>query len=192
MKYYSWLVLETCGRKFLCQCDCGNKQYILKFDLKSGKSKMCRQCSNKTKKGKPNLANAKHGLCETPTWVSWVEMRRRCYSKHRKEYPNYGGRGIKVCDEWKNSFQTFVNDMGIRPNGHTLERIDNNSDYSPKNCKWIPRAEQELNKRSNVFIEVEGKIMCVAQAARFLNKAPSTIYSQLRRKFLLSNRKSDP
>jgi hypothetical protein len=107
-------------------------------------------------------------------------MRRRCYAPHRKEYPNYGGRGIAVCDRWKDSLTNFIGDMGERPDGHTLDRIDNNGPYSPENCRWVPRAEQELNKRSNVRYAIFGEMLTLAEAARKYGIGVNTLHNRVR------------
>lgn len=89
-----------------------------------------------------------HGMSKTIEYRAWCEMRRRCYDPQRKQYKDYGGRGIKVCDRWNESFDNFYEDMGDKPTpNHSLDRIDVNGDYTPDNCKWSDRTEQNYNQR---------------------------------------------
>lgn len=83
---------------------------------------------------------------KTPEYRAWIDMRRRCLNPSRSDYHYYGGRGITVCDNWLNSFNSFLTDMGQRPEGLTLDRLDNNGNYEPSNCKWVTRAEQNKNR----------------------------------------------
>ena len=93
----------------------------------------------------------------------WVNMKQRCTNPNDRSYPNYGGRGIKVCAAWGDSFQQFYTDMGARPTGYSIDRIDNDGDYEPSNCKWSTHKEQQSNKRSNRWITYGGNTMTVTQ-----------------------------
>lgn len=114
-------------------CDCGVVKNIRATYLKTEYFKSC-GCR----------VGVTHGKSNTPTYRSWAAMKDRCSNKKDK---NYGGRGIKVCDRWSESFENFYEDMGERPEGYTLDRIDSNNDYKPSNCRWSSNTEQAVNKR---------------------------------------------
>lgn len=122
-----------------------------------------------------------HGMDGTPTYRSWVDMKRRCYSPQRPDYHRYGGRGITVCEAWRNSFEAFFADMGMRPDGKTLDRIHNDKAYEPGNCKWSTRTEQGRNTRTNRIVVVDGISMSVAEAAEKHEINAATIISRLGR-----------
>lgn len=108
----------------------------------------------------------KHGRCGTPEYRAWQGMLRRCCNPHSKSYPDYGGRGISACERWKASFEAFFADMGERPSAdHSIDRIDNSLGYSPENCRWATRAEQQRNRRDNVYLEHAGKRMMLVDWA---------------------------
>ena len=96
----------------------------------------------------------------------WDQMRRRCNNPKAKQFADYGGRGIKVCERWQTSFQNFLADMGPRPEGMTIERIDNNGDYKPDNCRWATRKEQNENRRICIHCVLNGERMTLAEACR--------------------------
>ena len=98
--------------------------------------------------GKQSFRNFKHGMTDTSEYRTWSSMKRRCLTKTSKEYKYYGGRGITICERWVNSFQNFLKDMSMKPTSlHTIERVDVNGNYEPKNCIWIPKSEQYKNRR---------------------------------------------
>jgi len=135
-------------RKWLCKCSCGDDYIVAEGDLKQGKSTQCKKCSRK-KKGELYWNN--------PLYSTYCGMKQRCNDKNSQAYENYGGRGIKVCERWnkRKGFDNFLKDMGECPEGYTLDRIDNDGNYEPNNCRWADKNVQANNKRKN--IEFKGK-----------------------------------
>ena len=119
------------------------------------------------------------------TYQSWLDMKQRCYNPKAQQFKNYGRRGITVCRRWVTSFSNFLSDMGERPKGFTLERKDNDSGYSPSNCKWATRIEQRRNQRRCVFLEKDGKRMTVEEWGREIGKHPETLRTRIRKGYPL-------
>ena len=144
------------GLKYcLCLCSCGNEKKIAQGHVKSGETKTC-GCRT----GKPPLR-------KRPLYAAYLSMKQRCYSESEPGYKYYGARGIKVCQRWLDSFDAFLSDMGPRPDGCSLDRIDNNGDYKPENCRWATKVEQFVNRRGNIlYVEYEGKPQPVMVLAR--------------------------
>jgi hypothetical protein len=106
-------------------------------------------------------------------------MKARCYNQNDKAYANYGGRGITVCNKWKDSFETFYADMGSKPKGTTLDRINNDGNYEPSNCKWSSMSEQGRNRRTNRLIEYKKEIKTIVEWSEELNIPYSAIRNRL-------------
>ena len=125
-----------------------------------------------------------HGLSTSKeysgTYNSWMEMRKRCFSSSYKDFKYYGGRGVSVCLRW-NSFETFLNDMGKKPRGMTLERMNNDNDYMPSNCRWATRSEQVINRRVTKFASINGKKLCLAHWANELGISSSALYHHMKK-----------
>lgn len=113
-------------------------------------------------------------------YSTWKSMKSRCYNKNTNTYHRYGGRGISVCDEWKDNFWQFVDDMEPRPKNHTLDRIDNSGPYSKENCRWATSIEQQSNKVTNLKIIFEGQIYTETELSR-KTRIPRTTIQQRRR-----------
>lgn len=146
---------------YLCECECGNQKIVAKSHLTTGHTSSCgcKVIDMAIDRNKGWLAkhNEKHGMSNTPFYEVWSKMKHRCYNENNKNYHNYGGRGIRVCDEWHN-FENFMDDMYnsyIKFNKKygegtaTLERKDVNGDYCKDNCTWVTIQEQQQNKRNN-------------------------------------------
>lgn len=116
--------------------------------------------------------------CRTPEWMAWQNMRARCHNQNLRQYKDYGGRGIKVCDQWqgKGGFKTFLNDVGFRPSEeYTLDRIDNALNYEPGNVRWATRYQQNSNTRKNIYLTANGKTQTISQWSRELGIPNSTL-----------------
>jgi hypothetical protein len=157
---------------WLCKCDCGANTTVRGTNLtrmkKPTKSCGCLQVESATT----------HGKRTHPLYNIWTEMNRRCRATNRNNSDTYSLKGISVCERWQgnNGFTNWLGDMGERPtDNHTLERIDNNKGYSPENCRWATKAEQNRNRSDTTRLVYNGKKMCAAELARIIGINPSTV-----------------
>ena len=153
--------------KWHCVCDCGNVCVVDGNKLKIGHTTSC-GCRQIERAKKVNTTHGQGGIRSgriTRTYRSWQSMKARCYNENHDAYPYYGERGVTICERWLHSFESFYEDMGDRPPGHTIDRIDNAGNYEPSNCRWASDTLQK-NNRSGVYeITVEGVTMNASQAA---------------------------
>lgn len=171
------------GWNWLCRCDCGNEAVVSGGHLRGLKTKSC-GCSRKETK------NFTHKMTGSRLYKVWNAMKSRCYYEKSEMFKHYGGRGITVCDEWKNNFISFY-DWSIK-NGYdenaergqcTIDRIDVNENYEPNNCRWATIKQQANNTRRNHLIKYNGKTQTVSQWANELGVEPDSIFNRLRKGF---------
>lgn len=157
-----------------CRCDCGNTKIIDGSALKRKATISCR-CYQKEQV-------TKHGKSYTAEYKTWIRMKQRCYDKNTNSYKNYGKRGIKMCRRWRSSFENFLEDMGKRPSPkHSIDRIDNNGDYTPENCKWSTQKQQHRNKRSNRLITFKNKTKTMTEWSEIVGISSNAIHKRLKR-----------
>lgn len=142
-----------------CLCNCGNSKTTTSRCLRSGDTISCGCAYSEGNRGKRKT----HGGSESETYTVWTGMRARCYNKRNPKYPHYGGRGI--CVEWE-SYAGFLADMGEKPKGLSIDRIDVNGNYSKNNCRWATQLEQQNNRRNNRIVEFNGESLTMAQFCR--------------------------
>jgi hypothetical protein len=151
-----------------CRCDCGTEKRVSLGNLLRGNTLSC-GCRRGTRHFKHGLATRDHSL-RPRAYSSWVAAKERCFSPGSAHFDQYGARGIVMCERWRWSFTEFLSDMGERPEGFTLERIDVNGNYEPGNCKWIPANHQTRNTRSSIRLEVDGSTLGSDELAAMLNR----------------------
>lgn len=166
---------DKCGnRRWLCRCACGVKKAIHASNLPRIQSCGCLKAKLNGDKHRT------HGQSKTDIYLIWQAMINRCERPETDSYPRYGGRGIRVCDRWRSSFEDFKSDMGWRPFGTSLERKNRDGNYEPSNCKWATAKEQGRNKSNNALITAFGQTRCLTEWAE-VRKFP---YSTLKKRYL--------
>jgi len=169
LKFGRWLVLgraptKSSGHRYWrCQCDCGVIREVYQVSLTRGLSHSC-GCYQSDKAA---IMHYEHGYGSrtnrNPTYTTWASMKGRCLNPNNGRYAQYGGRGITVCDRWRDSFEAFLADMGERPTHyHSLERIDNDGPYNPDNCRWATKIDQARNRRSSHLVTFNGETKTIA------------------------------
>lgn len=181
------------------RCDCGGEKFVRPRSLTSGKTMSC-GCLAKERATELCLSRVKHGYARVApsddrrVYRAYHGMLNRCYNPNAGKYDDYGGRGIYVCDSWRGEggFERFISDMGPKPKGCSIERIDNDGPYSADNCRWATTREQCNNRRSNVVLSYGGKTQTLTQWCTELGMKFSTVYDRLKRGWPVERALSEP
>lgn len=162
--------------RWICKCDCG----VIK-DIDGGALKKAHSCGCYARE-QSSIRNRKHGMDGKPEYKAWEAMRARCYRKTDKNYADYGGRGITVCQEWRDSFEAFLAHVGMRPGkGFSIGRIDNDGNYEKGNVRWETQIQQQRNKRTTRFLTINGETKPVSEWAAIVGINKQTITERLKR-----------
>lgn len=177
-RFGSWTAIaldRTNGHRtwWRVRCDCGTEAVVRADSLTGGGSVRCTSCQAALS----SQVHSTHGMSHGPEWRSWSAMRDRCEREGATGYSIYGGRGVRVCDRWA-SFELFFADMGPRPPGTTLDRIDPDGHYEPNNCRWATALEQNRNRRRTVFLEANGQRKALSDWAERLGVSHITLYKR--------------
>ena len=150
---YGYVQRNTKQPTWLCRCECGNATVVMGAKLRNGTTNSCGCLKKKN--------SVTHGGSKSSTYQSWRAMRERCCNPNNSHYASYGGRGITVCDSWQHSYEAFITDMGERPPGTSIDRIDISKGYEPTNCRWATAKEQSRNTTRSVNLTYMGETLCV-------------------------------
>jgi hypothetical protein len=168
------------NRVWTCRCDCGTLKEVWQTNLYSGMSVSC-GCYARERASECNRKYNRPSK-QIPEYNVWANLRARCQDRNDKRYACYGGRGISVCERWNTSFQAFLDDMGSRPSPkHSIDRIDNDGNYEPVNCRWATTAEQQSNKQTTHLVRCGDAIGTVTEWARICGMANATLTERLNR-----------
>lgn len=173
-KRFGRLVVQSlAGRqrvRWNCLCDCGNTKIILAIALQRSVEQGGTRSCGCLQKERASESRSSHRMSASPEYKAWAAVKTRCTNLRQKQWMDYGGRGIKMCDAWLDSFEAFYADIGPLPaSGYTVERNDNTKGYEPGNVRWATRTEQQRNKRNSRMITFNGKTQCVSAWAEELN-----------------------
>jgi hypothetical protein len=190
MRFGRLVVLGATGERghrgwvWRCLCDCGNESLVITTKLRRGTTRSC-GCGrgfhgpvSEEQRTHLREIHTVHGRHGTPIYHKWGSMRARCENPQNRGYKDYGGRGIRVCERWQ-TFENFYADMGDPPPGMSLERINNDGDYEPSNCRWATMSQQNRNKRGNRLLTDEGRTQCLTAWAEEVGICVPTLHCRL-------------
>jgi len=164
--------------KILCRCDCGNEKLIYRYDITGGHTKSCGCFRNEQVVAAIQTHGHSKRRQRSGEYESWAGIIQRTTNEENSEYRNYGGRGIAVCERWK-TFANFLDDMGIRPKGFSIERIDVNGNYEKANCVWANAKTQSRNKRDSIWLTIDGRTLHIKEWSEISGTKYDTIHHRV-------------
>lgn len=168
---------------WLCRCDCGTESIKMGKYLRNGDTQSC-GCAQTEYRAAGHVihggAKRKSSGRLSTEYVSWRDAKERCYNPNKRTFALYGGRGIRMCDRWRDDFATFLADMGPKPAGMSLDRIDVNGNYEPSNCRWATQQQQCNNQRRNKVVTFKGQKFTIAELARTTGIHYLSLYDRMR------------
>lgn len=186
-KFNRWTIIgrsiKVSGNRRTCRvrCECGTEKYLHTTYVVSGTVKSCGCLRNEKAAERTSLLNLSHGMSDTWIHGRWSDMKRRCRDKSRPGAMSWAGRGITVCDRWDKSFSAFLSDMGFPPNrNYSLDRINNDGNYEPDNCRWASVETQAINRRSTVLLEYAEERLSLTQWSRIVGVSVSTLSKRIK------------
>lgn len=172
------------NRRWLSRCDCGGEATSFEFSLKAGRARSCGclKVEGLVQRSRRGPEKSAHMMSYSSEYRIWIGMRQRCSNPNNSRWEDYGGRGIHVCGRWDADFKAFLEDMGKRPVGTTLDRIDNEGPYSPENCRWATASQQQKNAlRKHKRVTVNGREMTLEECAQASGLSRSGIAERVRK-----------
>lgn len=176
------------SRRVLCRCSCGVEKPFYLGNLRKGYTTSC-GCHRRKVSGSRLTT---HGAYGTPTHDAWRRMIHRCYNKSNRQFKDYGGRGISVCERWRANYPAFLYDMGEIPEGMSLDRIDTDGNYELSNCRWATSKQQNRNRRNNRIITAFGISRCMSEWAEVTGITVGAIHSRIKRRWTAERAVSVP
>ncbi len=186
-KFERWTVISSApqhstktGPLYKCRCVCGTEKVIRASSLTCGDSRSCGCLHRELSAARETRHGHTKGSETSAEWRVWRNMRARCMVVGSQQWERYGGRGIRICQRWVESFEAFYEDMGPRPSPtHSLDRIDNDGDYSKANCRWATPSEQSTNRRTTRFLTFQGKTQSMSAWASEVNVSKEHMHRRL-------------
>lgn len=178
------------NRRVLCRCSCGVEREVDAGKLRSGRSTCCKSCAAKSP---DRITNLRHGMSKSSEYSAYRSMIKRCKNPEYHNYKDYGARGINVCSRWQESFESFINDMGLKPSReHSIDRVDNDGNYEPGNCRWALPVEQQANRRVTRKVVFGGEEVPVSILEKQAGLAKGVLSSRLDMGWSLERALSEP